>query len=73
MTIDKEKLLKGLTVCTRPGIRTCFLSKNVCPYDENGCKMGMMKDAIVLIKEQNNIIEKYHKADGFLDAHGWKW
>jgi len=25
------------------------------------------------LKEQEAIIEQYHKADTFLEAHGWKW
>ena len=32
-----------------------------------------MRDALELLKEQQRVIEQYHKADGFLDAHGWKW
>ena len=31
------------------------------------------EDAIALLKEQEAVIEQYHKADGFLYVHGWKW
>ena len=30
-------------------------------------------DALALLKEQQEIIEQYHRADTFLDVHGWKW
>ena len=33
----------------------------------------ILEDAITLLNEQSNIIEKYHKADSFLFAHGWRW
>lgn len=26
-----------------------------------------------LLKEQEAVIEQYHKADTFLEAHGWSW
>ena len=29
--------------------------------------------AITLLKEQERIIKQYHKADTFLETHGWKW
>ena len=29
--------------------------------------------AIHALKEQEAIIEQYRRADGFLEAHGWKW
>lgn len=36
-------------------------------------RVDILEDAITLLKEQSNIIEKYHKADSFLFAHGWRW
>ena len=33
----------------------------------------LVRDALELLKEQRNVIEQYHRADGFLNAHGWKW
>lgn len=122
---DRQKVIKGLTVCSEHGllngedchghyeytdnladiIKVNDYSKQ-CPY--NGCKTGcvktLAKDAFALLKEQKGlklaldqsnaaneylnaeverltgllkereeIIEQYRKADGFLAAHGWKW
>lgn len=36
-------------------------------------KSKVYLDALELLKEQQEVIEKYHKADGLLEAHGWKW
>ena len=77
---DKEKVLKGLEICSEHGSwhgLDCEHNeayKN-CPYHgcETGCVVTIAKDAIALLKEQEAIIEQYHKADGFLTAHGWKW
>ena len=33
----------------------------------------LVRDALELLKEQRNVIEQYHRADGFLNVHGWKW
>lgn len=33
----------------------------------------ILLDAVAIIIEQEEVIEQYHKADSFLDAHGWKW
>lgn len=30
---------------------------------------GLLK----MVKEQQKTIDQYHKADTFLEAHGWKW
>lgn len=67
---DIKKVIDALEHCEHCA---CFS----CPYNENGkggwnCRQ-MNKDALELLKEQQNVIEQYHKADGFLDAHGWKW
>lgn len=29
------------------------------------------KAALALLKEQESLLEEYHKADGFLTIHGW--
>lgn len=29
------------------------------------------KAALSLLKEQESLLEEYHKADGFLTIHGW--
>lgn len=31
------------------------------------------KRILKLLKEQEEIIKQYQKADGFLFTHGWKW
>ena len=65
---DKEKVNKGLEVCTKPGTRGCFYDIKECPYDENGCRMALMRDALALLNQQENdihhmglIIEEYEK------------
>ena len=49
---DKEKVIKGLMVCTDriPG----EYNSNECPYelDGNDCDLNMLKDALALLKEQ---------------------
>ena len=48
----------------------------ICPKEHKRCygtKEQAIKEAINLLKEQKKIIEQYHKADGFLVVHGWKW
>lgn len=32
-----------------------------------------IESAIALLREQAEIIDRYHKADAFLYAHGWRW
>ena len=34
---------------------------------------GFVHEIVDVLKEQEAIIEQYHKADTFLEAHGWKW
>lgn len=33
----------------------------------------LLKSAASLIREQRKIIDQYHKADTFLNVHGWNW
>ena len=35
--------------------------------------IDVLKEILALLKEQQRIIEQYHKADMFLNTHGWKW
>lgn len=70
-----EKVIKGLECCvpidsTESNCKKCPYGKE---YNDGYCQIKMNIDALDLIKEQQRIIEQYHKADGFLDAHGWKW
>ena len=49
---EREKIVKGLQLCSRPEGMTlgCLLD---CPYDhEHGCKRRLMLDAIALLKAQ---------------------
>ena len=31
------------------------------------------KRILSILKKQESELKEYHKADEFLDAHGWKW
>ena len=67
---DYEKTIKGLDVCTQ---KPCYCTD--CPYKPD-CYLDsqeVMEDALFLLRKQHEIIEQYHRADGFLDTHGWKW
>ena len=54
--IDREKVIRGFECCVRDvrgkAIRPC----DDCPYDndgiENPCQMGLMTDALALLKDQ---------------------
>ena len=72
---ELDKVIKGLECCycNYPKTMDC----NNCPYDkicyhDKACSL-MLRDALELLKEQQKVIEEYHKADGFLAVHGWKW
>lgn len=72
--MDKlEKIISGLACCL--GVNDCDIERNeCCPYNEYPiCATFLHSDVIELLKEQRAVIEKYHKADNFLEAHGWKW
>ena len=61
--IERKKVIKGLTVCTKPGTRGCFYDIKECPYDNNGCRMALMRDALSLLKEQEAEIERLKRPD----------
>ncbi len=48
---------------------------NTLPLQHDDYKglIEYINDALILLKEKDGIIEQYHKADTFLNAHGWKW
>ena len=77
MISDKEKVKKGLQAHAEGcGHRSIYCDFMECPYricDESCDIEQMCIDTLILLKEQEAIIEQYHKADGFLDIHGWKW
>lgn len=59
--IDREKVLKGLEICTSPVCRTD------CPYDNerNGCSLMLMQDALELLKTQGPAKPRYDR--GYMD------
>ena len=69
--IDREKVIKGLHCCSHTDGVNCIY----CPYDtsDSDCTALLSMDVLELLKEQEAIIERYHRADGFLATHGWKW
>lgn len=38
-----------------------------------GQYVPVLRMAIDMLKEQDNTIKQYKKADVFLSTHGWKW
>lgn len=66
-----ENVIKGLE-----NLRETIKNATQYTFTSGGiCAMNMKRidNAIALLKKQEKIIEQYHKADGFLAAHGWKW
>ena len=74
---ELEKVIKGLQAhADGCGYRSHHCDAMECPYrygDESCDIEEMCRDALELLKEQQKVIEQYHKADGFLAIHGWKW
>ena len=65
---ELEMVLNGIEEVEKCGL--------VCGMDGGACyhfPQTLIDDIKNLLIKQNNIIEKYHRADTFLDAHGWKW
>lgn len=53
---DREKVEKGLNICT--SAEPC----NGCPYlGERNCSLAMVRDALTLLKEQEETIYKLQK------------
>lgn len=36
-----------------------------------GVELDMLREVLAMLKEQESLLEEYHKADGFLALHGW--
>lgn len=82
---NKERVIKGLECCkwSRQNVQPEKKKCDECPYkDKNimnafsvwrSCTNVLAGEALALLKDQEAIIEQYHKADGFLAVHGWKW
>lgn len=65
---ELEMVLNGIEEVEKCGL--------VCGMDGGACNhfpQTLIDNIKNLLIKQNNIIEKYHRADTFLDAHGWKW
>ena len=77
--LDRENVIKGLECCIDLQRGTINRNCEDCPYNDDvhigSCKSlyPLLEDALVLLKEQEKIINEYHKADAFLAAHGWEW
>ena len=77
--IDLDKVIKGLECCMvtdddTPCTNCPYNDPTTYEYGETHClRKELMPDAIALLREQEAIIEQYHKADGFLAVHGWKF
>ena len=73
---DREKVIKALQICSVQndvGCQGCPYFEERKTYGHEWCTTSMAQDALALLKEQQRIIEQYHKADTFLNTHGWKW
>ena len=59
---DREKVIRGLECCKRKDGNEC----KVCPYTESEyCTEDMVTDALVLLKEQQERIEKLESDKGW--------
>ena len=50
-----------------------YINELPLQYDDYKGLIEYINDVLILLKEKDGIIERYHKADTFLNAHGWKW
>ena len=65
MGMDREKVIKGLECCFNPNSEnSCLCNCQECPYnppdDEDWtqmCQVDLNRDALALIKEQQNLID----------------
>ena len=78
-----ENVINGLECCIqalKKPSETLFKMNHCekCPYYDEKTQWcwtqpQLLNDALTVLKEQQKIIEQYHRADGFLDVPGWKW
>ncbi|MBO7664062.1 MAG: hypothetical protein J6U01_11925 [Clostridia bacterium] len=61
--MDREKVIKGMEQ----------FRADLKPFCGNHADWEKFDAGLFMLKEQAAIIEQYHKADAFLDVHGWKW
>ena len=66
---ELEIVLNGIEEVEKSGL-VCGICGDACHHFPD----SLIDDIKNLLIKQNNIIEKYHRADEFLDAHGlMKW
>lgn len=71
--MDKEKIIKGLEFTKAMITFNPSTGEDIEPEDlneDNRITYDACVGAIALLKEQEAIIEQYHKADTFLVTHG---
>ena len=72
--IDADKVIKELEDLERSMLlNQCYACSHEFVETANEFGSNIILNAIALIKKQKAIIDQYHKADAFLDIHGWKW
>lgn len=58
MTIDHEKVLRGLKCC----VSNNYTCRDDCPYDsKTSCMHSLIEDAFELVKGQSAIIQAYQQ------------
>ena len=82
MSIDREKVIKGLEMCIRHGENPSVRcgQKDECPYEQNGlpCWIDLSKDALAVLKEQEAVKPTWGRGKPFcgscgLRIHGGKF
>lgn len=78
--MDREKVIKALERCKICDMSMLASDRGKQAYYDCEYTTGLycrqdkvIADALAVLKEQEEIIKQYQKADGFLFAHGWKW
>ncbi len=74
-SIDGEKVIKGLRHCTAwAGLHECQPKfRPDCPYDDEAdCKLALMRDALALLKEQDEEVKAAYRR-GLESGRTIKW
>ena len=66
---DLDKVIKGLKVCTNPATKRGCLD-GLCPYDGKGCREAMERDALELLKEQQEKIRQLESKNVSASGNG---
>ena len=62
--VDREKVIKALECCLKESDHLYSNPCNGCPYEGQECIDRMKADALALLKEQEEIINRYQWEDG---------